>query len=117
MAAKQSKVVGLCDVDANTLETCVEHVKDQCGDEARSYKDYREMLEKEKPEIVHHRHAGPLARAARHRGVEAGAHVFVEKPTGHTIQESRAMLKAAKDGGNVVQVGLHRRIGPHHISG
>jgi predicted dehydrogenase len=26
------------------------------------------------------------------------------------------MLKAAKESGKVVQVGLHRRIGPHHVS-
>ncbi|MBL8797281.1 MAG: Gfo/Idh/MocA family oxidoreductase, partial [Planctomycetia bacterium] len=49
--------------------------------------------------------------------VKAGAHVFVEKPTGHTINESRAMLKAARDTGKVVQVGLHRRVGPHFVSG
>jgi predicted dehydrogenase len=46
---------------------------------------------------------------------KAGAHVYVEKPTGHTINESRAMVKAARDAGVVVQVGLHRRIGPHHV--
>jgi predicted dehydrogenase len=27
------------------------------------------------------------------------------------------MLRAARDSGRVVQVGLHRRIGPHHVSG
>src|SRR5262249_5790116 len=43
--------------------------------------------------------------------------VYVEKPTGHTIQESRAMLSAAREARRIVQVGLHRRIGPHHISG
>ena len=41
----------------------------------------------------------------------------MEKPTGHTVNESRAMLRAAKESGRVVQVGLHRRIGPHHVSG
>jgi predicted dehydrogenase len=48
--------------------------------------------------------------------LKAGAHLFVEKPTGHTVGESRAMLKVARDSGRVVQVGLHRRIGPHHVS-
>lgn len=117
LAAKQSKIVGLCDVDGNTLETCAEHVKDEAGDEPRQYKDYRELLDKEKPEIVliatpDHWHA-LIAIAA----LKAGAHVFVEKPTGHTILESRALLNAARAAGKVVQVGLHRRIGPHHVSG
>jgi predicted dehydrogenase len=117
MAAGAAKVVGLCDPDPNALETCAEHVKDESGDEPRPYKDFRELLDKEKPEIViiatpDHWHA--LATIA---ALKAGAHVFVEKPTGHTILESRAMLNAARAAGRTVQVGLHRRIGPHHVSG
>src|SRR3954454_4196727 len=73
------------------------------------------MLAKEKPEIViiatpDHWHALQTIAA-----VKAGAHVYVEKPTGHTVNESRAMVKAARETGTVVQVGLHRRIGPHHV--
>jgi Zn-dependent alcohol dehydrogenase len=49
--------------------------------------------------------------------IKAGAHIFVEKPTGHTIGESQAMLAAARSNSRVVQVGLHRRIGPHDRSG
>jgi predicted dehydrogenase len=75
------------------------------------------MLEKEKIEIAiistpDHWHA--LQGIAC---IEAGAHVFVEKPTGHTILESRAMVKAARAYERTVQVGMHRRIGPHHVSG
>jgi predicted dehydrogenase len=114
--AKRSKVVALCDVDAQALETASEQVKDWNGDAPKPYRDYRELLEKEKPEVVivgtpDHWHALPSIAA-----LKAGAHVFVEKPTGHTAGESRAMLKAAKEAGKVVQVGLHRRIGPHHVS-
>jgi predicted dehydrogenase len=117
MAAGQAKVVGLCDVDSNALETTAEHVKDEAGDDAKTYKDFRELLDKEKPEVViiatpDHWHALTTIAA-----LKAGAHVFVEKPTGHTIQESRAMLNAATAAERVVQVGLHRRIGPHHVSG
>jgi predicted dehydrogenase len=46
----------------------------------------------------------------------AGAHVYVEKPIGHTIKEGRAMVKAARETGRVVQVGTHRRVSPHNIS-
>jgi predicted dehydrogenase len=117
MAAEQSKVVGLCDVDPGALETTAEHVKDQSGDEPRKYGDFRELLEREKPEVVviatpDHWHALVTIAA-----LQSGAHVFVEKPTGHTIRESRAMLNAARAAQRVVQVGLHRRIGPHHVSG
>ncbi|HLY09916.1 MAG TPA: Gfo/Idh/MocA family oxidoreductase [Planctomycetota bacterium] len=114
--AGQSSVVALCDVDAGTLEAAADHVKGLSGESPKTYGDYRELLDKEKPEIViiatpDHWHALTSIAA-----LKAGAHVFVEKPTGHTVQESRAMLNTAKESGKVVQVGLHRRIGPHHVS-
>src|SRR5215813_13238306 len=117
MASARVKVIALCDVDANKLEVAADQVNDLSGDQPKSYKDYRELLEKEKPELViiaspDHWHALHTIAA-----LQAGAHVFVEKPTGHTVNESRAMLRAARASGRVVQVGLHRRIGPHHVSG
>ncbi|MGE3803709.1 MAG: Gfo/Idh/MocA family protein [Gemmataceae bacterium] len=117
MAAGQAKVVGLCDVDASAAEVSADQVKDACGDEPRLYQDYRELLDKEKPEIViiatpDHWHALTAIAA-----LKAGANVYLEKPTGHTVLESKAMLDAARAADRVVQVGLHRRIGPHHVSG
>jgi len=109
-------VVALCDVDADELEVSADEVESLTGTLPTTYRDYREMLEKENIEIAiistpDHWHA--LQGIAC---VEAGAHVFVEKPTGHTILESRAMVKAARAADRVVQVGMHRRIGPHHLS-
>ena len=46
-----------------------------------------------------------------------GKHVYVEKPISHTIREGRAMVKAAREAGRVVQVGTHRRVSPHNVSG
>ena len=117
MASETIRVVALNDVSDDVLEVAAEEVRDLSGDKPKLYKDYRELLEKEKPEIViistpDHWHALQTIAAAR-----AGAHVFVEKPTGHTIQESRAMVNATRDSGKTIQVGLHRRIGPHHVSG
>ena len=117
MASGRCQVVALSDVDANALEVAGDQVNDLSGDTPKLHRDYRELLAKEKPEIViiatpDHWHALNTIAA-----LKAGAHVFVEKPTGHTVNESRAMLKAARDSGRVVQVGLHRRIGPHHVSG
>ena len=116
VASGRCKVVAMADVDANALEVAVDQVTDLAGATPKSYRDYRELLEKEKPEIAivatpDHWHALNTIDAVR-----AGSHVFVEKPTGHSVGESKAMLKAARESGRVVQVGLHRRIGPHHVS-
>ena len=117
IASQRVKVTALCDVDANARTVAAEQVSDLNGDQAKTYNDFRELLEKEKPEVVliatpDHWHALQTIAA-----LKTGAHVFVEKPTGHTVNESRAMLHAARESGRVVQVGLHRRIGPHHVSG
>jgi len=117
VASGRCKVAALADVDANVLEVASDQVSDLNGDQPKLYRDYRELLAKEKPDIViiatpDHWHALNTIDA-----LKAGAHVFVEKPTGHSVNESRAMLRAARESGRVVQVGLHRRIGPHHVSG
>ncbi len=117
IASGRVKVVGLCDVDSHVREVAADQVNDLNGDQPKTYNHFQELLDKEKPEIVliatpDHWHALQTIAA-----VKAGAHVFVEKPTGHTIHESRAMLRASREGGRVIQVGLHRRIGPHHVSG
>jgi predicted dehydrogenase len=117
LATGQTKVVALCDVDRDKLELAGEEVMDLCGDEPNTYTDFRELFDKEDVEIAiiatpDHWHALNTLAA-----IGNGAHVFIEKPTGHTIGESQAILAAARAADRVVQVGLHRRIGPHHVAG
>jgi predicted dehydrogenase len=107
----------LCDVDARFLDKAASKVEKLTGVAPKKYKDFREILEKEKPEIAivgttDHWH--PLITIA---AVKAGAHVYVEKPISHTILEGKAMVQAARDASRVVQVGTHRRISPHNVSG
>ena len=117
IASGRCKVVGLCDVDSSNLEVSADQINDLSGDKAKVYAHHRELLQTEKPDVVII--ASPDHWHALHTidSLKGGAHVFVEKPTGHTVNESRAMFKAAKESGRVAQVGLHRRIGPHHVSG
>ena len=50
--AGQSEVVAVADVDADVLEISADEVLGLTGTLPKTYKDYRELLEKEKPEIV-----------------------------------------------------------------
>ncbi len=116
VAARNVDVVAMCDVDRNQLDPAVKKIEELTGNTPKKYGDYRELLEKEKPEIVivgtpDHWH--PLITIA---AVSAGAHVYVEKPISHTILEGRAMVAAARANDRVVQVGTHRRVSPHCIS-
>jgi predicted dehydrogenase len=117
MASGECQIVGLCDVDQRFLERTVERVRKETGAEAKPYGDYRDLLAQQKPDICivgtpDHWHALQTIDA-----VKAGAHVYVEKPISHTILEGRAMVKAARDTGKTVQVGTHRRVSPHNVSG
>lgn len=117
LAAGQTKVVALCDVDRDRLEINAEEVNDLSGETPAVYSDYRELFDKEDIEVAiiatpDHWHALNTIAA-----INAGAHVFIEKPTGHTIGESQAIVNASEMSDRIVQVGMHRRIGPHHVSG
>jgi predicted dehydrogenase len=114
--SEECQTVALCDVDESQLGKALVEVERLTSDQPKRYKDYRELLEREKPEIVivatpDHWH--PLVTIA---AVRAGAHVYVEKPVGHTVYEGRSMVKAARDSDRVVQVGTHRRVSAHNIS-
>jgi predicted dehydrogenase len=117
VASDECQVVALCDVDENQLKVAEEKLRPKTSDQPKRYGDYREMLERERPEIcivATPDHWHPLVTIA---AVKSGAHVYVEKPIGHTIREGRAMVKAARDTNKVVQVGTHRRVSPHNVSG
>jgi len=116
-ASGRCRIAALVDVDRRQLAKCAEEVAKWTNDTPKHYEDYREMLAAEKPDIAivatpDHWHALPTIAA-----VAAGAHVYVEKPIGHTVMEGRAMVNAARAAGRVVQVGTHRRVSPHNVSG
>jgi predicted dehydrogenase len=117
IASGTVKVVTLCDVDQRQLDAANQKIKGLSSDTPKLHKDYREMLNSEKPEIVivatpDHWHALPVIEA-----LKAGCHVYMEKPIGHTINEGKAIITAQQRYGGVVEVGLHRHVGPHNVAG
>ena len=115
--SERVEVVGLCDVDEQALKDTLQKVSDANAGQPKTYIDYRECIEDSDPELViigtpDHWHAlGAIA------AINAGAHVYLEKPISHTIDEGKAILKAARSKERVVQVGTHRRVSPHNITG
>jgi predicted dehydrogenase len=94
-------IVALCDVDANyagkTFKTYPQ---------AKVYRDFREMLEKQKDidavivATPDHLHA-VVALAA----IRAKKHVYVQKPLTHSIHEARVLAEAAREHKVVTQMG------------
>lgn len=68
----------------------------QSSGAARDYADYREMLTKEKPQLVG---VGPLWSGEHHAitmaALEVGAHVYLEKPFTLTLAEADEILELA----------------------
>ena len=111
------EVVSLCDVDKKMLAEAADMVatRQASKKKPRTYTDYREMLKEKDLEIVEvatpdHWHALPMIAAC-----EAGADVYVQKPTSVDVVESQAMLAAARKHGRTVQVGTQRRSTPHLV--
>ncbi|MDD3470749.1 MAG: Gfo/Idh/MocA family oxidoreductase [Thermoguttaceae bacterium] len=110
------EIVALCDVDQNMLKNAQDKVEERTGNRPKGYGDFRDLLDEQKPEIVivstpDHWH--PLIAIA---AAQAGAHVYVEKPVGHTVLEGRAMTRAARAADRKMQVNTHRRASPHNIA-
>lgn len=115
LAVGRSKLVAICDPDPAQMDKCITTCS-LASDPPKRYKDYRELLDKEKPQIVinatpDHWHAQITLDA-----LKIDSHVYVEKPISHTILEGAAMVQAARAADRVVQVDTHRRVSPHNIS-
>ena len=112
-----AEVVAICDVDRKMLAGAAELIATRQANkkQPKTYTDYREMLAKEKLDIVQvstpdHWHA--LAAIA---AMKAGADVYVEKPISVDVVEGQAMVAAARKYKRVVQVNMQRRSTPHLI--
>jgi len=104
-AGKLGQMIAVCDVDEyHTKEFSAKY-----GGKLHEYVDYRELLAKEKPDVVtigtpDHWHV-PIAIAA----LKAGADVYCEKPLTLTIDEGKQITTVVKETGRVFQVGTQQR--------
>jgi predicted dehydrogenase len=99
------KYIAVCDVDAGRAKEAAKEVGNHC----REYKDFRELLAKEHLDAVtigtvDHWHALTAIAAMR-----AGCDVYCEKPLSLTIEEGKAMLKAARKYDRMFQTGSQQR--------
>jgi len=104
-AARLGQMIACCDVD--DLHTA--EFNNDFDNKLNLYRDYRDLLEKEKPDVVtigtpDHWHV-PIAIAA----MRAGCDVYCEKPLTLTIQEGIDVRRVVEETGRVFQVGTQQR--------
>ena len=103
-----SHIVALCDVDQKVLDNKADELKER-NRTVDKYTDYRKLLEDKNIDAVsiatpNHTHS-LIAIAA----VQAGKHVYVEKPVSHNIWEGRQLVAAARRYNKLVQCGTQSR--------
>jgi predicted dehydrogenase len=105
----------LCDVDKNVLDKRTKDLTELGAPAPKHFADYRKMLEYKDIDVViigtpDHWHCMQFVDS-----LEAGKHVYVEKPLGNSIAEINIMQKAAKRYGKMIQVGQWQRSQPHFV--
>ncbi len=96
------EIVGLCDVDANSLGKMAEEFP-----KAKKFKDFRKMLEEMDGEIDAVTISTPdhVHGVAGIMAMSMGKHIYCQKPLTQTVWESRLMGKLAKDKKLATQMG------------
>ena len=108
----KQRVVALCDVDQQVLQNRAREVREEFGQDIDTFTDYRRLLERRDIDAVsiatpNHTHALITIAA-----VQAGKHVYVEKPVSHNIWEGRQMVAAARRYDRLIQCGTQSRSSP-----
>lgn len=93
--ARYGDILAVCDVDARRVERAKEHPRIGNG-KADGYKDYRDVLDRQDIDVVSivttdHWHVKIAVEA-----LEAGKHVFCQKPLTLTLEENQLIRNACK---------------------
>jgi predicted dehydrogenase len=109
------EVATVCDVDKRAIEKCIKNLKNVQTRIPKGEKDFRKALENKDIDAAviatpDHWHT-PAALLA----LQAGKHVYLEKPVSYCPREGEMLVEAAAKYGKVVQIGTQRRSWPKVI--
>jgi predicted dehydrogenase len=110
-----ARVAYVCDVDMNTMKKFAADTERDLGYAPATDQDFRHILQKKDVDAItiatpDHWHA-PMAIL----GLQAGKHVYVEKPCSHNPAEGVLLVQAQQKYGKLVQMGTQQRSSPHTI--
>src|SRR4029077_15761062 len=110
-----ARISHVCDVDSNILKKFADSVQQEMGETAVAERDFRSILEQKDVDAItiappDHWHT-PMATA----GLQAGKHVYVEKPGSHNPAEGEMLVQAQQKYGKLIQMGTQQRSSRHTI--
>lgn len=108
-------ITHVCDVDATILRKFAAQTKEAMGEAPAAEKDFRNILQLKEVDAItiaspDHWHT-PMALAA----LQAGKHVYVEKPCSHNPAEGALLVQAQQRYGKLVQMGTQQRSSAYTI--
>jgi len=110
-----ARVSHVCDVESGILQKFAAAAQHELGYASSPEKDFRAILANRQVDAISiatpdHWHT-PMAIA----GLQAGKHVYVEKPCSHNPAEGALLVEAQQKYGKLVQMGTQQRSSPHTI--
>ena len=110
-----ASIAYVCDVETNIMARFADATEKQMGYAPKREQDFRKVLALKDIDAItiatpDHWHA-PLAIL----GLQAGKHVYVEKPCSHNPAEGALLVGAQQKYGKLVQMGTQQRSSPHTI--
>ncbi|HEY4739933.1 MAG TPA: Gfo/Idh/MocA family oxidoreductase [Candidatus Acidoferrales bacterium] len=110
-----ARISHVCDVDANILRKFADTAQREMGEAAAAEKDFRRILALKDVDAItiatpEHWHT-PMAIS----GLQAGKHIYVEKPCSHNPAEGAMLVQAQQKYKKLVQMGTQQRSSPHTI--
>ena len=113
LSTRDVEIAWVCDPDQKRAEQAAAAVEKTSGQRPRVASDLRRVFDDKSVDAVFiatpdHWHA-PASLLA----LDAGKHVYVEKPIAHNIREGRLLVEAARRNRRILQVGTQSRSTPH----
>lgn len=95
--ANQLEITAICDIEPANMAD--KKLKFELGDSVKQYADYKEMLEKEKPQLV-----AIATESGKHASIaldciEAGCNLIIEKPIALSLADADEIIKKAAEKG------------------
>jgi predicted dehydrogenase len=105
---KDIRIIHVCDVDRTRLATAAKNAAAD-GREPATTTDMRRLLENRELTAVFIATPDHWHAPATILSLDAGKHVYVEKPCSHNVREGRLMVDAARRNRKICQVGTQSR--------
>jgi predicted dehydrogenase len=108
---KNLEIASICDIDESVLNSRLEMVEKSTGKKPDSYWEIRKLLEDKSIDAISIATPDHSHTLQAIWSLQAGKHVYCEKPCSHTVFESKQIVAATKKYGKVVQHGTNSRSG------